>query len=131
MTASRSPGVPRWEGAGPRYRRGDVVLVPFPFADRLAEKQRPAVVVSTPAYQAAGGDLIIVQLTSRTDAPPRPGDHRLASWQEAGLPLPTLARARLATLHRGRIRRRLGTLASADLAAVERGLRVVLGLDSA
>ena len=129
MTGSRTPGVPHREGAASRYRRGDVVLVPFPFSDRLAEKQRPAVVVSIEAYQAAGGDLIIAQLTSRTDAPPRPGDHRLSSWREAGLPLPSLARARLATLHGGRIRRRLGALAPADLAAVEQALRAVLGLD--
>lgn len=128
MTASRAPGGPRWEGTGLRYRRGDVVLVPFPFADRRAEKQRPAVVVCTEDYQAAGGDLIIAQLTSRTGAPPRPGDHRLTAWREAGLPLPTLARARLATLHRGRIRKRLGALAPRDLASLEEGLRAALGL---
>ena len=29
---------------------GDVLLVPFPFTNQQATKQRPAVVVSTPAY---------------------------------------------------------------------------------
>ena len=115
-------------GPGPRYARGDVVLVPFPFTERLAEKQRPAVVVSTAPYQASSGDLIIAQLTSRTDAPPRPGDHPLRAWREAGLPLPSLARARVTTLHCTRVRRRLGALAPADMRAVEGGLRTVLGL---
>ena len=128
MTTSRLPGA----GGPPRgvaqFSRGDVVLVPFPFADRLAEKQRPAIVLSIDAYEAASGDLIIAQLTSRVDAPPRPGDPRLTAWREAGLPLPSLARARVATVHASRIRRRLGALLAADLRAVETGLREVLGV---
>lgn len=126
MTASRGSR-PSYR-AGPSFSRGDVVLVPFPFAERLAEKQRPAVVVSTESYHQATDDLIIAQLTSRTNAPPRPGDHALQGWREAGLPLPSLVRARLATLHRSRIRRRLGALAATDMEGVEQGLRAVLGL---
>ena len=127
MTSSR-PRRPIYQTAPPRYNRGDVVLVPFPFADMLAEKQRPGVVVSTPDYHAAAGDLIIAQLTSNLRSPARPGDHALQAWREAGLPLPTLARARLATLHTSRIRKRLGTLAPNDLIALENGLRIVLDL---
>lgn len=126
MTAFSGPARP----AAPRvpYQRGDVILVPFPFTERLAEKQRPAVVLSTEAYYASGNDLIIAQVTSRTNAPPRPGDHLLQGWREAGLPLPSLVRARVTTIHTSRVRRRLGTLALADLRAVEGGLRTVLGL---
>ena len=32
-----------------RLQPFDIVIVPFPYADRLAEKRRPAVVVSAPA----------------------------------------------------------------------------------
>ena len=28
------------------YRAGDVIVVPFPYSDRLAQKRRPALVVS-------------------------------------------------------------------------------------
>ena len=128
MTVSRGPKPLGMVSPDPRFHRGDVVLVPFPFSERLAEKQRPAVVVSTEPYQVATGDLIIAQLTSRTNAPPRPGDHTLQGWREAGLPLPSLARARLATLHQARVRKRLGALAPADLRGVEDGLRTVLGV---
>ena len=126
MTASSGPARPSAQRAP--YRRGDVVLVPFPFTERLAEKQRPAVVVSTEAYYAAGNDLIIAQITSRTNPPPRPGDHLLGGWREAGLPLPSLVRARVTTIHTSRVRRLLGTLTSHDLASVDMGLRSALGV---
>jgi mRNA-degrading endonuclease toxin of MazEF toxin-antitoxin module len=32
------------------YKAGDVILIPFPYRDRLAESTRPAVVVSGDAY---------------------------------------------------------------------------------
>ena len=38
----------------PRYAAGDVVVVPFPYADRLAEKRRPALVVSGPQLARFG-----------------------------------------------------------------------------
>ena len=41
-----------------RYNFGDVVLVPFPFTDQSGSKKRPAVVVSSAAYNAARLDLI-------------------------------------------------------------------------
>jgi mRNA interferase MazF len=46
------------------YRFGAVVLVPFPFTDQSTSKQRPAVVVSSAAYQQARSDLIIMAITS-------------------------------------------------------------------
>jgi mRNA-degrading endonuclease toxin of MazEF toxin-antitoxin module len=40
------------------YKAGDVILIPFPYRDRLAESTRPAVVVSGDAYNQQG-DLVI------------------------------------------------------------------------
>lgn len=125
MTGSRQPS---YRGTRSAYVRGDVVLVPFPFAERLAEKQRPAVVVSAEEYTKGFGDLIIAQLTSRVNAPPRMGDHRLGDWRGAGLPLPTTVRARVTTIHASRVRKRLGTLSTADLRGVDRGLRTAMAL---
>jgi len=41
-------------------RFGDVIVVPFPFTDQSATKMRPAVVVSSDAYQRERPDLIPV-----------------------------------------------------------------------
>jgi hypothetical protein len=44
-----------------RFVKGDVVVVPFPFADLSEAKRRPALVVA----DLAGDDLILCQITSQ------------------------------------------------------------------
>jgi mRNA interferase MazF len=111
-----------------RYSRGEVVLVSFPFSERQGGKRRPALIVSSDAYNAASSDVIIAQITSRVAAPPRPGAHRIEGWQQAGLLAPSLARARLATLHNSLILRRLGTMPDTDMRAFGQALALALGL---
>jgi len=40
-----------------RYSFGDVLLVPFPFSNQAGAKQRPAVIVSSNAYNTSRTDL--------------------------------------------------------------------------
>ncbi len=47
------------------FEFGDVVLVPFPFTDQSTAKKRPAVVVSSAAYNAERRDLIVMAVTSQ------------------------------------------------------------------
>jgi mRNA interferase MazF len=46
------------------YRQGQVVLVPFPFADLVTTKQRPAVVVSASWYYSSQPDCMLAAITS-------------------------------------------------------------------
>ena len=46
------------------YSFGDLVLVPFPFTDQTSHKKRPATIISTPAYNAAKPDVVIVAVTA-------------------------------------------------------------------
>jgi mRNA interferase MazF len=39
---------------------GDIVLIPFPFTDQTASKKRPAVVVSSRAYNLAKPDIVVM-----------------------------------------------------------------------
>lgn len=41
------------------FQRGDVVLIPFPFTDLTTTKTRPAVVVSSAAYQSVRPELLL------------------------------------------------------------------------
>jgi mRNA interferase MazF len=110
------------------YKRGDVVLIPFPFAERLGAKKRPAVVVSSNTYNTSCPDVVVAQITSRMDPAPRPGDHRVRDWRAAGLVSPSLVRARLVTLQGSIVIRRLGAMPDRDMAAVDRGLAGALAL---
>jgi mRNA interferase MazF len=110
------------------FKRGTVVLVPFPFTDLSALKRRPAVVISSDAYNATTGDVIIAQITSRVNSPPRPGDHLIRQWRQAGLAAPSLARARMTTLHASIVVKPLGAMPHQEMSAVNRALASALGL---
>ena len=63
---------------------GDVVLVPFPFTDQSTTKKRPAVVVSSAAYQSRP-DVVVMAITSQVPATPRMGEVVVQQWKESGL----------------------------------------------
>jgi mRNA interferase MazF len=100
--------------------RWDVVVVPFPFSDKAAEKRRPALVLSNTTFNAAG-HTVLAMITTRGHRP-WPGDCTLKNYSEAGLPLPCLVRLKLFTLDNRVVLRRLGRLSDADLARVEASL---------
>ncbi len=110
------------------YRRGSVVLVPFPFTDLSDVKRRPALIISTQEYNSATGDVVIAQITSRLNSPPRPGDHIIRGWQRAGLLAPSLVRARITTLHSSMLVRTLGDMPNGDMRSINNSLANALGL---
>jgi mRNA interferase MazF len=44
--------------------QGDIVLVPVPFTDLSAHKQRPVIVISNDAYNRRTTDIVVVAMTS-------------------------------------------------------------------
>jgi mRNA interferase MazF len=48
-----------------RYKRGDVVLVPFPFTDLSSSKRRPALVISPDAFNDQMEDVVVAAITSQ------------------------------------------------------------------
>ena len=105
------------------YERGDVVLVPFPFSERLVTKKRPAVVVSSNAYHRGLPRRHHRSDHQQADNPTKAGRSSHRGWQDAGLVTPSLARAKLATLHSALILRRLGTMPRPDMRAIDRRSR--------
>jgi mRNA interferase MazF len=47
------------------FKRGDIILVMFPFTDLSSAKQRPALVVSSDALNAASDDVLVAAITSQ------------------------------------------------------------------
>ena len=110
----------------PRFQPFDVVVVPFPYADRLAEKRRPALVVS--GAKLAQHDLIWLAMITSADNAPWTTDIPLADLKRAGLPAPSVVRpAKIACIEPGPIDRRIGRLDKAAARQVSRRLRSFLG----
>ena len=106
---------------------GDVLLVPFPFTNQQATKQRPAVVVSTRAYASARPDVVLMAITSQVRTPLSFGEVLVADWQAAQLIKASVVKPLLATLEQALIIRQLGVLSSADQAALRKALAGILG----
>ncbi|MEX0716801.1 MAG: type II toxin-antitoxin system PemK/MazF family toxin [Planctomycetaceae bacterium] len=53
-----------------KVRRGDVVLVDYPYSDRSGSKKRPCVVVQSDRNNLRIDDSIVVMITSRTSHVP-------------------------------------------------------------
>ena len=95
-----------------------VVRVPFPFADRSAVKNRPALVLSDAArFNTPAGHSVMAMITSAGHSP-WPLDHRIAELDAAGLPVPSVVRFKLFALDHRLVRGTLGMLSLGDAAAV-------------
>ncbi len=101
----------------------DVVVVPFPYSDRLAEKRRPALVVSTPDLERRLGLIWVAMITSAGRAPLL-GDVSIQDLQTAGLPVASTVRAgKIATIEPQRVLRTAGSLSTTDRDAARAALR--------
>lgn len=106
---------------------GDIVLVPFPFTSHAASKQRPAVIVSSRAYNEERPDLVMMAVTSQLRPTPALGEVWLRRWQAAGLLKPSAIKPVLATLEQGLVIRRLGGLAADDMDALRLAIGQIIG----
>jgi mRNA interferase MazF len=109
------------------YKRGDVVLVGFVFSDESGQKLRPALVISSSAYNRGRKEVVVAAITSNVRRRLF-GDHLIADWKAAGLLFPSVATGILRTVARGVIYRKLGVMAKVDMDAVDNGLRRALAL---
>jgi len=108
------------------YHFGDVVLVPFPFTDQSAAKQRPGVIVSNAAYHQARRDVVLMAITSQLRGAAF-GDILVQDWQAAKLLKPSAIKPILATLEQGLVIKGLGKLSQRDQLALKQMIGKILG----
>lgn len=106
---------------------GDVVLVSFPFTDQQGSKQRPAVVVSSSAYQRSRPDVILMAITSQVRPQLGFGEALVQDWQGAGLLKPSVLKPVLFTAEKSLIRKTLGRLKADDQDALRKVIGTIIG----
>ena len=114
-------------------RRGDVVLVLYPFASGCGASRRPALIVQKNRDNRRLANTIIAQITTNMLHVNDP-THLLISWgtpegQHAGLLHDSVVSCNnLATVHEDRIHRVIGRLPDAVLSRIDECLKAALGL---
>jgi len=104
----------------------DVVVVPFPYSDRLAEKRRPALVVSHADLPTRLARVWVAMITSVPQE--ELGDIPIHDLATAGLPVASTLRAsKLATIDLTRVIRIAGRLSSDDQKLARRALIACAG----
>ena len=110
-----------------RFEFGDVVLVPFPFTDQSGTKKRPAVVVSSHAYNVERRDLVIMAITSQVRTTLGFGEALVGDWQGAGLIKESVLKPVFTSIEQGLIVRTMGHMSVADIKAPREVIAVVIG----
>ena len=105
--------------APPRYGRGTVVVLPFPFSDLTSSKRRPALVI----VPLRGDDLILCMITSQSLRDPLAIPLDAADFAQGGLPVRSFVRpTRLFTADGALVQRSVGQLTAATFAQVTQTL---------
>ena len=103
----------------------DVVAVPFPYVERVATKNRPALIISSAVLQNGEGLVWVLMITSATHAG-WTNDVSVDDHLASGLPKPSVVRvAKLATCEADRCRH-LGRLDATSILAVRTRLRSLI-----
>jgi mRNA interferase MazF len=111
------------------YKRGDIILVPFPFTDLSHAKQRPALVISPDTFNAVRDDVLVVAITSQIPETLAVDEFTIPAVElpACGLPKPSIIRlTKLVSLHQQLIVKRIGSLPLPTLAQALTQLKQLL-----
>lgn len=93
--------------------RGDVAIVPFPFADMAISKMRPALVLSKRQFNEENGNTVLAMITTAKRSA-WPSDVHLQEASAAGLHADCYVRWKIFTLPNDLLRRLAGALSTGD-----------------
>lgn len=95
------------------YKRGDIVLVPFPFTDFSTLKQRPALVISSNSFNRSREDVILVAITSQIHSAAKGGNYSIKGSEQKRSGLlgeGVVLVGKIITIDQRLVRDRIGTL---------------------
>jgi mRNA interferase MazF len=108
------------------YRKFDVVIIPFPFSDRLEQKRRPALVISADEFNQQCRHFVAVMITSAKRSE-WPWDVVIRDLGPAGLPCDCRVRMKFFTADQALVDKKIGRISPRDQKAVQASLSGVIG----
>lgn len=96
----------------PIYKTFDIVIVPFPFVDADATKNRPALVVSSRDFNQHGNTVLMMITSAQQSAWPL--DTPISQLNSTGLTKESIIRAKLFTIDNRLIKTTIGKLSPID-----------------
>lgn len=107
------------------YKKGAVVLTPFPFSDLSGDKVRPAIIISDGRF---GEDVLTVFVTTKTKKGAT-NTVTLSPSKDNGIRVVSkVVCSKIATLDKKIIYGELGHLSKKDIAMIMKEIKIVLGL---
>ena len=108
-----------------RYKKWDVVVTSFPFADAITAKRRPALCIAT-FLPARGIELYWVLMITSSTLRGWDGDIEVGNLKKAGLPIPSIIRtSKIACVDASLIEKKVGMIDTHTKEAVQKKLRRV------
>ena len=95
------------------YKQYDVVVVPFPFTEKLSSKRRPALILSNSSFNSSHDHVLLCMITS-TRALTWSSDIVINDFKTIGLSKPCCVRFKLFTLPQSLILRTVGSMSQRD-----------------
>ena len=109
------------------FKFGDIILVPFAFTDQSNSKKRPAVIISSHAYNTKRPDVIIMAVTSQIKPTSIIGEVIIHDWKDAGLLKPSAIKPVITTIEKKLTIKKMGQLKNNALADLQESLKIILG----
>ena len=108
------------------FKTGDIMVVPFPYSDRLAEKRRPALVVSNDHVHSQG--LVWLMMVTSAKHSEKSFDHMIRDLASTGLTVASIIRPiKITSIEPDKILRRAGTLSADEMNEITIVTRDLLG----
>jgi mRNA interferase MazF len=106
------------------YSFGDILLLRFPYSDMGGIAKRPAFVL----YDSGDMDILVCRVTTQRHS--TTADFDLNDWKSAGLLRRSHVRiAKMATLEKQVVERKLGKVSALDIAKAQKIVRRMFGLN--